>query len=146
MSEFSQNGIISTLHDFGTRSTSEIEKDLLKFSKERKMELILPCLYSELEGSALPNIVEEISKTKYLDHIIVGLDRANENQAKKAWKFFKKLKNPFSISFVDLVPKSCKVEIIPFWENSLILNSNHYILFFLAPFLSHQPSPQEMAY
>ena len=54
MSEFSQNGIISTLHDFGTRSTKEIEKDLLKFSKERKMELILPCLYSELEGTALP--------------------------------------------------------------------------------------------
>ena len=101
MSEFSQNGIISTLHDFGTRSTNEIEKDLLKFSKERKMELILPCLYSELEGSALPNIVEEISKTKYLDHIIVGLDRASESQAKNAWKFFKKLKSPFSILWND---------------------------------------------
>ena len=101
MSEFSQNGIISTLHDFGTRSTNEIEKDLLKFSKERKMELILPCLYSELEGTALPNIVEEISKTKYLDHIIVGLDKANENQAKKAWKFFRKLKTPFSILWND---------------------------------------------
>ena len=101
MSEFSQNGIISTLHDFGTRSTTEIEKDLLKFSKERKMELILPCLYSELEGNALPNIVEEISKTKYLDHIIVGLDKANEKQAKKAWKFFKKLKTPFSILWND---------------------------------------------
>jgi len=101
MSEFSQNGVISTLHDFGTRSTNEIEKDLLKFSKERKMELILPCLYSELEGSALPNIVDEISKTKYLDHIIVGLDKANEKQAIKAWKFFKKLKTPFSILWND---------------------------------------------
>ena len=38
MSDFSQNGIISTLHDFGTKSTSIIEKDLLKFSKERKMD------------------------------------------------------------------------------------------------------------
>ena len=101
MSEFSQNGIISTLHDFVTRSTTEIEKDLLKFSKERKMELILPCLYSELEGNALPNIVEEISKTKYLDHIIVGLDKANEKQAKKAWKLFKKLKTPFSLLWND---------------------------------------------
>ena len=101
MSEFSQNGVISTLHDFGTRSTAEIEKDLLKHSKERKMELILPCLYSELEGSALPNIVEEISKTKYLDHIIVGLDKANEKQAKKAWNFFKKLKTSFSILWND---------------------------------------------
>ena len=101
MSDFSQNGIISTLHDFNTKSTSTIESELSKFSKQRKMELILPCLYSELEGTALPKIVEEISKTKYLDHIIIGLDKANETQAKKAWKFFKKLKSPFSILWND---------------------------------------------
>ncbi len=101
MSDFSQNGVISTLHDFNTKSTSVIESELSKFSKQRKMELILPCLYSELEGEALPKIVEEISKTKYLDHIIIGLDRANEIQAKKAWKFFKKLKTPFTILWND---------------------------------------------
>ena len=101
MSDFSQNGIISTLHDFGTKTTPEIEKELLSFSKQRKMELILPCLYSELEGTALPKIVKEISKTKYLDHIIVGLDKANSKQAKKAWKFFKKLNMPFSILWND---------------------------------------------
>ena len=101
MSDFSQNGVVSTLHDFKTKSTSVIESELSKFSKQRKMELILPCLYSELEGTALPKIVEEISKTKYLDHIIIGLDKANEAQAKKAWKFFKKLKTPFSILWND---------------------------------------------
>ena len=101
MGDFSQNGIVSTLHDFGTKSTNEIEKDLLNFSKERKMELILPCLYSELEGNALPNIVNEISKTKYLNHIIIGLDGANEDQAKTAWKFFKKLNCPFTILWND---------------------------------------------
>ena len=101
MGDFSQNGIISTLHDFGTKSTSVIESELSKFSEQRKMELILPCLYSELEGTALPKIVEEISKTKYLDHIIIGLDKANETQAKKAWKFFKKLKTTFSILWND---------------------------------------------
>ncbi len=101
MSDFSQNGVISTLHDFGTKSTSVIENELSKFSKQRKMELILPCLYSELEGEALPKIVEEISKTKYLDHIIIGLDKANETQAKKAWKFFKKLKTSFSVLWND---------------------------------------------
>ncbi len=101
MGDFSQNGVISTLHDFGTKSTSVIESELLKFSEQRKMELILPCLYSELEGTALPKIVEEISKTKYLDHIIIGLDKANEAQARKAWKFFKKLKTTFSILWND---------------------------------------------
>ena len=101
MSDFSQNGIVSDLHDFGTKSTNDIEKDLLKFSKERNMELILPSLYSELEGTALPKIVNEISKTKYLSHIIIGLDKANEKQAKNAWKFFKKLKTPFTILWND---------------------------------------------
>ncbi len=101
MGDFSQNGIVSTLHDFGTKSTTEIEKDLLSFSKERKMELILPCLYSELEGSALPNIVNQISKTKYLNHVIIGLDKASESQAKKAWKFFKKINVPFTILWND---------------------------------------------
>ena len=101
MGDFSQNGIVSTLHDFGTKSTTEIEKDLLNFSKERKMELILPCLYSELEGGALPNIVDQISKTKYLNHVIIGLDKASESQAKKAWKFFKKINVPFTILWND---------------------------------------------
>ena len=101
MSEFSQNGVVATLHDFSNRNLKDLEQDLKKFSKDRKMELILPCLYSELEGNALPNIVNEISKTNYLNHIIIGLDRANEDQAKKAWKFFKKLNCPFTILWND---------------------------------------------
>ena len=101
MSEFSQNGVVATLHDFSNRDLKELERDLKKFSKDRKMELILPCLYSELEGSALPNIVSEISKTNYLNHIIIGLDRANEAQAKKAWNFFKKLNCSFTILWND---------------------------------------------
>ena len=101
MSDFSQNGIISTLHDFGTKSIEQIEKELLNFSKERKMELILPCLYSELKGDALPKIVSEISKTNYIDHIIIGLDKASEAEARKAWTFFEKLETPFTILWND---------------------------------------------
>jgi glucosyl-3-phosphoglycerate synthase len=101
MSEFSQNGVVATLHDFSNRDINDLENDLKKFSKDRKMELILPCLFSELEGKALPNIVNEISKTNYLNHIIVGLDSANEEQARKAWNFFKKLGHPFTILWND---------------------------------------------
>ena len=101
MGDFSQNGIISNLHDFGTKTTADIEKELVKFSEERKMELILPSLYSELKGNALPNIVKQISETKYLNHIIVGLDKASKAEAVKAWKFFKKLNTPFTILWND---------------------------------------------
>ena len=101
MSEFSQNGVVATLHDFSNRDINDLENDLKKFSKDRKMELILPCLFSELEGKALPNIVNEIIKTNYLNHIIVWLDSANEEQASKAWNFFKKLGHPFTILWND---------------------------------------------
>ena len=39
MSDFSQNGIISTLHDFGTKSVGDIERELKKFSKKEKWSL-----------------------------------------------------------------------------------------------------------
>ena len=77
MNDFSQNGIVANLHDFSFKRTKHIEDELLNFSKYNKMELILPCLYSELEGSALPKILDEISKAKYLNHVIIGLDRAD---------------------------------------------------------------------
>ena len=80
MGDFSQNGWVTTLHNFKTRSTDELEKDLELFSGYRPMELILPSLYSELEGPALKHIVEQISQVKYLSHVVIGLDRADRDQ------------------------------------------------------------------
>ena len=37
MGDFSQNGIISNLHDFGTKTTADIEKELLKFYRHKKV-------------------------------------------------------------------------------------------------------------
>jgi glucosyl-3-phosphoglycerate synthase len=65
------------------------------------MELILPCLFSEISGKALPKIVNEINKTKFLNHIVIGLDRANKNQYKEASNFFKNLEIPHSILWND---------------------------------------------
>ena len=101
MTDFSQDGIVTNLHDFKIRKTEEFEKELKHISNNKNLELILPCLYSELEGKALPKIIEEINKTNYLNHIIIGLDKANEEQAKKAWDFFNKLTIPFSILWND---------------------------------------------
>jgi glucosyl-3-phosphoglycerate synthase len=49
----------------------------LEFSKFRPITLILPSLYSEIKGKALPNIVNEISKINYLQNIVIGLDKAD---------------------------------------------------------------------
>lgn len=101
MADFYQNGIITTFHNLHQRTLEEMEDDLREFSKTRPMTLVLPSLYSELEGEALPRIVEELSKVDYLTEIIIGLDRANQNQYQKALEFFKPLNQPFKILWND---------------------------------------------
>lgn len=91
MADFHQNGNITTLHNLRTRSVQEMEAELNAFSGTRKISLILPCLYSELEGDAMPHILTELSKVNYLHRIIVGLDAANELQFRHAKSFFKGL-------------------------------------------------------
>ena len=70
-----------------------IWKDLVEFSKFRPITLILPSLFSELHGKALPSIISEISKVKYIRNIVIGLDRANEKEFKKAKSFFQNYHN-----------------------------------------------------
>jgi glucosyl-3-phosphoglycerate synthase len=91
MADFYQNGIVTTLHNLVDRSVEDLEAELLGFSKQRPMALILPSLFSELEGSALPAIIDEIAKVDYIDEIIIGLDQANEEQYRHALKFFSRL-------------------------------------------------------
>ncbi|WP_394179975.1 glycosyl transferase [Yoonia maritima] len=91
MVDFHQNGNIATLHNLRTRSLSEMTYELETFAQSRKMSLILPCLYSELETDAMPNILAELSKVTYLHRIIIGLDRATEEQFRHAKKFFEGL-------------------------------------------------------
>ncbi|MFY0646156.1 glycosyl transferase [Sulfitobacter geojensis] len=91
MADFHQNGNITTLHNLRTRSVAEMTSDLESFAQTRKMSLVLPCLYSELETDAMPRILDELSKVPYLHRIIIGLDRADEAQYRHAKEFFKGL-------------------------------------------------------
>ena len=101
MGDFAQNSPIPTLHNFNTKSLEEMEADLKLFSGYRPMELILPSLFSELSGEALPKIVQEISQVNYLNHIVIGLDKANRAEFEQAYHFFKQMRQPFSILWND---------------------------------------------
>lgn len=101
MADFYQNGIITTLHDLGCRDYEDMEQELISFSKKRPMGLLLPSLYSELEGKALPNIVEHLSTVSFLNEIVIGLDQANENQYRTALEFFKSLPQKHRVLWQD---------------------------------------------
>ncbi len=91
MGDFYQNGIITTLHNLADRPLESMEQELVKFSQQRPMGLILPSLYSELEGEALPAIVDQLEQVPYLSEVVIGLDRADREQYRQALQFFQRL-------------------------------------------------------
>lgn len=101
MGEFHQNGIVTTLHNLTRRPLEDLEAELIKFSHHRKLGLVLPCLYSELEGPAMQPIVEELAKVPYLNEIIIGLDRATQEQYRKALMFFSQLPQNYKVLWND---------------------------------------------
>ncbi|KXI27728.1 glycosyltransferase family protein [Paraglaciecola hydrolytica] len=101
MADFYQNGIVTTLHNLSERPIDELENELLTFSQKRPMGLILPSLFSELEGTALTHIVDELCDVPYLSQIVIGLDRANLEQYKHALGFFSRLPQHHRILWND---------------------------------------------
>jgi glucosyl-3-phosphoglycerate synthase len=91
MGDFHQNGIITTLHNLADRPLDSMERELVRFSQQRPMGLILPSLYSELEGAALPAIVDQLEQVPYLSEVVIGLDRADREQYRQALQFFRRL-------------------------------------------------------
>lgn len=101
MADFHQNGNITTLHNLRTRALDDLEYELTTYAQTRRISLILPSLYSELEGEALPNILDELSKVPYLHRIIVGLDRADEAEYRHARSFFDRLPQTHTVIWND---------------------------------------------
>jgi glucosyl-3-phosphoglycerate synthase len=87
MTDFYQTGIITTLHKLGKPSLERLEADLREFSKTRPVALVLPSLYSEFEGPAMPGIVKELAKVNYLKEIVLVLDKASEKEFNQVREF-----------------------------------------------------------
>ena len=80
MSDFFQTGEVATLHRLGNRPLESLESDLSVFARVQPIALILPALYAEFEGPAMPHILEEVSKVPYLSQVVVALGQAEAQQ------------------------------------------------------------------
>ncbi|MCC2615541.1 glycosyl transferase [Aestuariibacter halophilus] len=101
MADFYQNGVVTTLHNLDERPIEDLEEELLSFSRKRPMAVLLPSLFSELEGPALSNIIQNIAQVPYLSQIVIGLDRADQAQYQYALKFFDTLPQHHRILWND---------------------------------------------
>lgn len=102
MSDFFQDNHITTFHALGNSMTLEnLENDLRNFTPGRPVALLIPSLYSELEGEALPGIIKELKKADYIKRIIISLDGANRDEFNHAKEFFGKLPQDLCILWND---------------------------------------------
>ncbi len=101
MADFFQNGVITTLHNLTDRPLKQLEVDLERFSTRRPMSLVLPSLFSELEGPALGPILDDLKHASYLREIVIGLDRADEKQFEYAKEYFSRLPQTYRILWND---------------------------------------------
>ena len=88
MSDFFQNGVITTLHRLGRAADEKLDAELFRHTRTNPVSLIIPCLITELERPAIARIVETLSRVEYLDEIVVPLGRADRHQFEHARRFF----------------------------------------------------------
>lgn len=88
MSDFYQTGVVATFHQLGQVNLDKIEEELSWYAVERPIVLVLPSLYSELQGEALKGIVNHLKEVKYLREIVVTLGPASLKEFEHARRFF----------------------------------------------------------
>src|SRR3990172_3794673 len=106
MSDFYQTDIITTLHRLGRPSIERIESELIGFSKQRPVTLVLPALYTEFQADALRGIVEELKKVRYVKEIVLSLGRASDDEFRKAIEFMSVI--PYDVKIIHNEGKRIK--------------------------------------
>ena len=97
MSDFYQTGAVATLHKLGKNNLEELESRLARYAQDRPIALVLPSLYSEINGAALQTIVNELKKVEYIKEIVVTLGPASETEFETARQFFSVLPQKTSV-------------------------------------------------
>ncbi|HSB34173.1 MAG TPA: hypothetical protein VLG39_06935 [Nitrospirota bacterium] len=72
--------------------------ELLEHSRVRPIALVLPALYSEFEGKAMPGIISELSEIEYLGQIVLVLGRASDKDFGKAREFMASI--PYEVKII----------------------------------------------
>jgi len=80
MSDFFQNGIIATLHDFETAGIEEMERVLSDPLKCREIALILPIIPRDLNSPSFKDILTELSQAHYISEIVLSLGQTEDFQ------------------------------------------------------------------
>src|SRR5436190_635295 len=89
MPDFHQPVLLPTLHHLADTKLEEREVLLESFSKRKPVALVIPALYAELEGRALPRMLEQLARARYVKRVVISMNGMAAAQHRRALRFFK---------------------------------------------------------
>lgn len=98
MGDFYQTGVVSTLHRLGEPNLEALEAELLQHAKHRPIALILPTTFSDFQGEAFKRILENLAGVKYLEEIVVVMNKTDTMEFRQAKKVLSEM--PFKAQIV----------------------------------------------
>ncbi len=101
MADLHQTGVLATFHKLGDSNLEKIEAELSWYSQERPIALVLPSLYSELEGKALKGIIRELKGVQYIKEVVVALGNSTKKEFDRAREFFSVLPQTTKLIWMD---------------------------------------------
>lgn len=101
MSDIYQSNLIATFHRLGDPRLEVLEAELVRLSRRYRLALVLPALYSEFEGDALPSILDQLPRASYVQDIVMVLGRAGPEQYRHALTELERLPQNTHLIWVD---------------------------------------------
>ena len=101
MPDFYQHRLVTTLHQLADPPFEQQQEQLKEFTKDKPITLVMPALYSEVEGPALPGILDHLEKVEFINEVVISMNRMDASQFKKAKEFFSRLPQKHYIIWND---------------------------------------------
>jgi glucosyl-3-phosphoglycerate synthase len=90
MSDFHQTGPVTALPRLIARPVEEIEALVERFTPRFPVTLVIPILPDEMDRPALSTILDELVQVRYLDTLLISLNRAKADDFERTHKFFER--------------------------------------------------------
>ncbi len=88
MSDFHQFGPVTAIPLLAARDPEEMEQRLEELTERFPVSLVIPMIPSEMDRPALGRILDELCQVKWIDTLVVSLNRATLEDYRRALEFF----------------------------------------------------------
>lgn len=90
MSDFHQFGPVTSLPLLVTRDIDKLEAGILRLTAKFPVSLVIPMVPDEMDRPALTRILDELCDVRYLDSLVISLNKATREDYDRALQFFER--------------------------------------------------------